>query len=165
MIILGPLGLCGRSRAFSRPGSRLLIAVASLVAEHRLQKTGSPLRGMDLAAPPHVGSSRSRDCTGVPCTATWSLNRWTTREAPSGGSECDRLCFKSVQCLSFLCFQRQSLGLSASLSLLVFLCLCLFSLSTLCVCHYVPRITESRARQTWIFMLLVHLKFAILTYL
>ena len=30
----------------------------------------------------HIGSSQTRDCTGVPCIARWILNLWTTREAP-----------------------------------------------------------------------------------
>ena len=29
----------------------------------------------------HVGSSRNRDQTRVPCTVRWMLNHWTTREA------------------------------------------------------------------------------------
>ena len=29
----------------------------------------------------HVGSSWTRDQTGVPCIARWTLNHWTTREA------------------------------------------------------------------------------------
>ena len=40
-------------------------------------------------APPwHVGSSRSRDCTQLPCIGRRILNRWTpTREAPGIGFE------------------------------------------------------------------------------
>ena len=33
------------------------------------------------AAPQHVGSSRTRDRTDVPCITRWILNHWTTREA------------------------------------------------------------------------------------
>ena len=33
-----------------------------------------------LAAPQHVGSSRTKGQTGVPCIARWVLNHWTTRE-------------------------------------------------------------------------------------
>ena len=36
---------------------------------------------MALVVPRHVGSSRTRDCTGVLCIAGWILNHWTTREA------------------------------------------------------------------------------------
>ena len=32
-----------------------------------------------------VGSSQTRDHTGVPYNARWILNHWTTREAPSPG--------------------------------------------------------------------------------
>ena len=35
---------------------------------------------MGLAAPRHVGSSQTRDQTGVPCTARWIPNHWATRE-------------------------------------------------------------------------------------
>ena len=34
-----------------------------------------------LVAPRHVGSSQTRDWTGVPCVARWILNHQTTREA------------------------------------------------------------------------------------
>ena len=34
-----------------------------------------------LVSPRHVGSSQSRDQSGVPCIARWILNHWTTREA------------------------------------------------------------------------------------
>ena len=36
-----------------------------------------------LAAPRHVGSSRTRDWTRVPCTGRWILNHQTTRKVPS----------------------------------------------------------------------------------
>ena len=36
---------------------------------------------MGLAAPQHVASSGIRDHTGVPCTARWVLNHWTSRKA------------------------------------------------------------------------------------
>ena len=32
-------------------------------------------------APQHVGSSQTREGTGVLCIARWILNHWTTREA------------------------------------------------------------------------------------
>ena len=37
-----------------------------------------------LIALHHVGSSRTRDRTHVPCIGRWILNHWTTREAPAG---------------------------------------------------------------------------------
>ena len=37
---------------------------------------------MDLVAPPHVGSSWTRDQTLVPCFRRRILNHWTTREVP-----------------------------------------------------------------------------------
>ena len=73
----------------------LLIGMASLIAEHRqqahglqqLQLTGSrawaqQLWGMGLAAPQHVGSSRTRDQTYVHCVGRWIPNPQTTREVP-----------------------------------------------------------------------------------
>ena len=36
----------------------------------------------DSASPRHVGSSRTRDRTCVPCIARWIFNHWTTREVP-----------------------------------------------------------------------------------
>ena len=65
---------------------KLLIAVASLAAEHRLQARG--LRSRDLCAPEHrlqslwcmglvapwhAESSQTRDRTCVPCTGRWIL--------------------------------------------------------------------------------------------
>ena len=55
-----------------------LIVMASPVAEHRLQQ----LWFMGLVAPRHVGSSRTRDRTHVPCIGRSILNHWTTREVP-----------------------------------------------------------------------------------
>ena len=64
----------------------LLIAMVPLVAEHRLycqlqwlQLVGSRAQAQLLW---HVGSSGTRDETGVPCIARQILNHWTTREAP-----------------------------------------------------------------------------------
>ena len=37
---------------------------------------------MDLVALGHVGSSRTRDRTCVPCIGRRILNQWTTREVP-----------------------------------------------------------------------------------
>lgn len=39
------------------------------------------LRCKRLACPKHLGSSQSRDRTGVTCVASWTLHPWTTREA------------------------------------------------------------------------------------
>ena len=70
-----------------------LIEEAALLAEHGLSGTGASA----IAAPRlnsaglvivehrltlwHVGSSQTRDLTGVPCIARQTLNHWTTREA------------------------------------------------------------------------------------
>ena len=90
---------------------RLLIAVASLVAEHRLQArglqqlqhtgfnscstqaqqlwlTGSRVQAqqlwhMGLVAPRHVGSSWTRARTRVPCIGRRILNHCATREIPN----------------------------------------------------------------------------------
>ena len=75
---------------------RLLTAVASLVAERRLQVHGlqqlwlpgsraqaQQLWCVGLVAPQHVGSSRTRDRTRVFCIGRRILNHWTTREAPA----------------------------------------------------------------------------------
>ena len=35
------------------------------------------------ATPRHVGFSRTRNRICVPCTARWTANHWTTREAPT----------------------------------------------------------------------------------
>ena len=44
----------------------------------------SAVVALGLAAPRHVGSSHTRDRTGVPCIGRWILNHhpWTTREIP-----------------------------------------------------------------------------------
>ena len=91
------------TRAFSSCGERgllfvvvhgLLIAVASLVAEHRLQAhrlqqlwlAGSRAQAQQLwhtglVVPWHAGSSRTRARTRVPCIGRRILNHCTTREA------------------------------------------------------------------------------------
>ena len=105
--LLPVLGLCCCARAFSSCGEggsslvvapRLLIAVASLAAEHRLrgpqasvvgsavavprlQSSGSVVVAHGLSAPGHVGSSCIRDRTRVCCTGRWILYRRATREA------------------------------------------------------------------------------------
>ena len=40
------------------------------------------LQNMSLVVPQHVGYSRIRDQTHVPCIGTRILNPWTTREIP-----------------------------------------------------------------------------------
>ena len=50
---------------------------------------------MDWVAPQHVGSSRTRDWTPVPCVGGWILNHWTTSEVPAFGISDDTL-FLSV---------------------------------------------------------------------
>ena len=46
-----------------------------------------------LVAPQHVGSSRTRVRTRVPCIGRWILNHCTTREAPDGCLEI-QVCFQ-----------------------------------------------------------------------
>ena len=58
-----------------------LVAVASLVAEYRLEGTGSLVVAQGSVTLRYVGSSRTRDGTGVCCVARQILNCWTTREA------------------------------------------------------------------------------------
>ena len=91
-LFLATLGLHCFRWAFSSSGERgllfivmrmLLIAVASLVGEHRLQACGlQQLWPMSLVAPRHVGSSSTRDQTRVPCSGRWILNHCVTREVP-----------------------------------------------------------------------------------
>ena len=106
------LGLCcciGFSLVVASGGyslviDRLLIAVASLVAKHRLRGVGasvvvalglsnwgSPealehrldhLWCLGLVALWHVESSQTRDWTHVPCICRWILYHWATQEAP-----------------------------------------------------------------------------------
>ena len=62
---------------------RLLIAVASFVAEHRLQvQKLQQLWRVGLAARRHVGSSRTRDQTCVLCIGRRILIHSTTRKSP-----------------------------------------------------------------------------------
>ena len=101
LAVLGLRAVCGLSLvAVSMDCSlvvlRLLIAVASLVVKHRLQgeqASVSAVLGLSncgsgaqqfwhtsLLALRYVESSQTRDHTGVPCTGSWILNHWTTRE-------------------------------------------------------------------------------------
>ena len=101
-LFLAALGLYCCPRAFSSCGEQgllfvavcgLLIAVASLVAEHRLQAcrlqelwlVGSRAQAqqlwfMGLVAPWHVGSSQTRAQTRVSCIGRRILNHCATRE-------------------------------------------------------------------------------------
>ena len=75
------VGACGLSLAAVSGGSSLvpalglLIAVASLVAEHSLWSMWA-----SVVAPRHVGSSQSRAPTCVLSLDRWILNHWITRE-------------------------------------------------------------------------------------
>ena len=60
------IAVCGLSlvvanEGYSFVGCRLLIVVASVVAEHRLSSAGSVVWHTGLPAPQHAGSSRTRD--------------------------------------------------------------------------------------------------------
>ena len=65
------------SGGYSLVGVRkLLIVVTSPVGEHGLQQLWHP----GLAASQHVGSSRTRDRTCIPCISRQTLNHRATRE-------------------------------------------------------------------------------------
>ena len=103
-LFMAALGLCCCTRAFSScidrgllfvAVRRLLIAVASLVAEHRLQARGlqqlwlagsraqaQQLWRTGLGTPRHVGSSRTRARTRVPCIGRQILNRHEGSPSP-----------------------------------------------------------------------------------
>ena len=78
------LSLVAANRGYSLVAvHELLIVVASLAVEHRLQGAwAQQLRLVELVAPQHVESSQSRDRTHVPCTGKQILNHGTTREVP-----------------------------------------------------------------------------------
>ena len=90
-VILVVLGLCCFARDFSScskkglffiAGTGLLIEVASLFVEHRLQAHGfQELQHTGLVAPQHAESSQTRDRTCVPCIGRQILIHYTTREA------------------------------------------------------------------------------------
>ena len=104
IIILAALDLHCCARAFSSCGEQgllfavvcgLLIAVASLVAEHRLQARGlqqlwlmgsraqaQQLWRMGLVALRHVASSWTKARTHVPCIGRQILNHYATSEVP-----------------------------------------------------------------------------------
>ena len=62
----------------------LLIAVASLVADHGLQSAWASVVVVSVDALGHVESSQARDRTHVPCIGRQILNPWTTREVLPG---------------------------------------------------------------------------------
>ena len=64
---------------------------------------------MDLIAPQHVKSSRSREQTCVPCLGRWVLNRWPTGEALSCLLGCFLCAVSPHVCGSGLARPRQSL--------------------------------------------------------
>lgn len=82
ILLLSALGLLCFVQAFSNCRARGLVSaaacrrlteVASLVADHGLQSVGSAVVAHRLVAPRHVGSSRIRDGTHVPCIGRWIL--------------------------------------------------------------------------------------------
>ena len=74
---------CGKQGLFFVVEHGLLIVVASLLAEHGLQACRlQQLWLTGLVAPQHVGSSRTRAQTRVPCIGRRILNHCTTREVP-----------------------------------------------------------------------------------
>ena len=90
----GLFSSCGERELLFVVVRGLLIAVASLVAEHGLQVHGPPqlwhvgsrvqaqqLWHVGLVAPRHVGSSWTRARTRVPCIGRRILNHCATREA------------------------------------------------------------------------------------
>ena len=82
---------------FSCCGARALGAWASVVAARGLQQlwlVGSRAQAQQLwrtgsVAPQHVGSSRTRARTRVPCIGRWILNHCATREAHISGFKKD----------------------------------------------------------------------------
>ena len=61
---------------------RLLTAVATLVAEHKLLSTGSVLALLRLVVPRHMVSLQTRDQTCVQRIGRWMFYHWTIREVP-----------------------------------------------------------------------------------
>ena len=83
---------CGEQGLLSVAVGGRLLALAPLVAEHRLQVlrlqqlhswalgSWAVLWNVGLVVLQHGGSSQAKDQTGVPCIARWILNHQTTRE-------------------------------------------------------------------------------------
>ena len=67
------------SRLSPAAAHELLIMVNFLVVEHKLWVTWvSAVVALGLVVPQHVGSSRTRDRTYVPCIGRQILNYWIT---------------------------------------------------------------------------------------
>ena len=79
---MGVLPVVAATRGYSLVAvHELFIAVASLVADHRLQGTCcSVVAAHGLVALQHVESSGTRNRTHVPYIGRWILIYWTTRE-------------------------------------------------------------------------------------
>ena len=91
------LSLAAESKGYSLVAvHRLLIAVTSVAAEHRLWSALASvlwllgcsaqaqwLRSVGLAAPQHVGSFPARGEAHISCMGRWIPYHWTTREVLS----------------------------------------------------------------------------------
>ena len=91
-LVLAVLGLCCCVRAFSSCSRWGLLSTVVLglplpgVSHCRPQDSAAWAQQfwhMGFVAPRHMGSSWTRDRTGVPCIARQILYLWTTREAPN----------------------------------------------------------------------------------
>ena len=71
---LAAQGLCCCSWTFCKQGL-LFIGLHRLLS---LRTTGSVVVAPGLVVLKHLGSSRTRDGTRVPCIGRWILNHWTT---------------------------------------------------------------------------------------
>ena len=96
-----------RRGGFSCCGAWALVTWASVVVACRLQSAGSAVVAPGFIAPRHVGSSRTRARTCVPCIGRWTPNHCTTREAL-----CDH--FQISPCEARPTFTSFSLTLSRS---------------------------------------------------
>ena len=98
------------------------------------------------ATPWHVGSSHTRDGTGVPCIARQTFNPWTTREAPSLGFLPSHL---QEVFLAPLMYALIATPVSPSWRLLQLntqLCVCVFPVLLECKTH---RAQPVLARRSW----------------
>ena len=113
--VRGLFSSCGNRGLLFVAVCGLLLAVASFVLEHRLQAprlqqlwhVGSRTQAQQLwhkglVAPRHVGSSRTRARTHVPCIGRQILNHCTTREVQSFPSEWGKTLF-STSCVFLSC--------------------------------------------------------------
>ena len=79
---------CGEGGLLSRRGaqcfcgglSRCRAQALGCVGFTRSNTQAQSLLSMHSVAPEHVGSSQTRDQTQVPCTGSWILKHWTSRE-------------------------------------------------------------------------------------